>query len=169
MKKLLLLFIIFASFTAQAQELTVSELRVAHGPADRVVVFLPGSCEGSITRNGGAYAINTDVDPITFTWVGGTDAGTLNRRIFDELESNQEHGVVYQHNRSLIGGNIIFQYQNPFQGIDLAGWHIVDCHRAQDGSGNYYVEHSGGRYSGRDLGGSFNNLTRSQLISRWLE
>ena len=109
MKKLLLILITFASFTVQGQELTVTELRVDFGPQDRVVVFQPGSCQGSITPNGGAYEVNPNVDPITFTWVGETDAGTLNRRIFDELDSNQEHGVVYQHNRSLVGGNIIFQ------------------------------------------------------------
>ena len=109
MKNLLLMLAILVSGIASAQEITVTELRVSFGPADRVVVFQPGSCQGSITPNGGAYEVNPNVDPITFTWVGETDAGTLNRRIFDELNSNQEHGVVYQHNRSLVGGNIIFQ------------------------------------------------------------
>ena len=167
MRNILIILAIFISGMASAQELTVTELRVDFGPADRVVVFQPGSCQGSITPAGGAYEVNPNVDSVTFTWVGGTDAGTTNRRVFDGLESNQEHGVIYLTNADRVSGNMIFQYQNPFQGIRLYDWHIVGCHRAQDGSGNYYVEHSGGRYSGRDLGGNFNNLTRSQLISRW--
>ena len=100
---------ILVSGIASAQEITVTELRVAFGPADRVVVFQPGSCEGSITRNGGAYAINTNVDPITFTWVGGTASETLNRQIFDGIDSNQEHGVIYLTNANRVSGNMIFQ------------------------------------------------------------
>ena len=167
MRKLITLLTILTVGMVQAQELTVTELRVDFGPQDRVVVFQPGSCQGSITPNGRAYEVNPNVDSVTFTWVGGTASETLNRRIFDGLESNQEHGVIYLTGADRVSGNMIFQYQDPFQEIYLGGWNIVGCHRAEDGSGNYYVEHSGGRYSGRDLGGNFNNLTRSQLISRW--
>ena len=99
MKKLLLLFIIFASFTAQAQdrELSITELASTFGPAARVAVInytedvCPDS-ERSLNHN--TYRVT--VPQVNFTWVGESGGG-LNQQIFTELDEPRSayNGVQY--------------------------------------------------------------------------